>query len=111
MVDEDTDMMLSAAETRLRDLAPGGRQHGVGWVGHITVSAPTKELLERGTRVTADAAVEAGIDRLRWLDTYQAGAAACTWPVARGMAPIAAPLGATLLSWASGSQKTKEPAA
>lgn len=111
MVDEDTDMMLSAAETRLRDLAPGGRQHGVGWVGHITVSAPTKELLERGTRVIADAAVEAGIDRLRWLDTYQAGAAACTWPVARGMAPIAAPLGATLLSWASGSQKTKEPAA
>lgn len=108
--DEDTDMMLSAAETRLRDLAPGGRQHGVGWVGHITVSAPTKEQLERGTRVIADAATEAGIDRLHWLDTYQAGAAACTWPLARGMAAIAPPLGASLLSLAAGSS-TKEPAA
>lgn len=106
--DDDTDMMLSAAETRLRDLSPGGRQHGVGWVGHITVSAPTKARLDRGARVIADAAVEAGIERLRWLDTYQAGAAACTWPLARGMAPIAAPLGATLLSLAAGGSKTTE---
>ena len=74
------------------------------------VSAPTKEQLERGTRVIADAATEAGIDRLHWLDTYQAGAAACTWPLARGMAAIAPPLGASLLSLAAGSS-TKEPAA
>jgi len=57
----------------------------------------------------ADAAVEAGIERLHWLDTYQAGAAACTWPLARGMAPVAAPLGSSLMSLAAGREKQETP--
>ena len=105
LADDDAAMMMSAAETRLSDLSPGSRQHGVAWVGHVTVSAPSKEELTRGCRVLADAAVEAGIERLRWLDTYQAGAAACTWPLARGMAPVAPPLGSAMMAMAAGKEK------
>ncbi|MEO8224067.1 MAG: hypothetical protein ABI661_04625 [Gammaproteobacteria bacterium] len=80
---------LVAARGRLADLRPGSGHHGAGWVGHLTISAPTRgDLLDATTKIT-EAAGNAGISSLEWLDTQQSAAMACTWPLARGMAPVA----------------------
>ena len=51
----------------------------------------------------AEAAGNAGITALGWLDTQQAAAQACTWPIGRGMKPIGASLGGWLRTTAAGS--------
>jgi hypothetical protein len=85
LTDDELAVAAAAARARVADLAPGSGQHGLNWVAHLSVSAPDRPgLIEACARIT-DAAAEAGITRLDWLDTAQGPAAACTWPLARGM--------------------------
>jgi hypothetical protein len=86
MVDDETELALSAANRRMADLRDGGGHHGGHWAAWITVSARThQELVTACTVIEAAAADEAGINRLDWLDTIQSGAQATTWPLGRGM--------------------------
>ncbi|GAA1628367.1 hypothetical protein [Georgenia ruanii] len=90
LLDDESEASLSAAQRRLEDLRPGTQHHGAEWLGHLTVSAPSREELAQAVRlVTATAERGLGIERLEWLDTYQAAASGCTWPIVRGMRPPA----------------------
>ncbi|WP_380169771.1 SCO6880 family protein [Jannaschia sp. R86511] len=86
MTDADAEVRLEAAARRVRDLTAGGGHHGASWAGHVTISARSREELAQASRRVVEAAGEAGIDRVRWLDTQQAAAQACTWPFTRAMA-------------------------
>ena len=100
---EELTVGLSAARARLEDLRPGSGHHGAGWAGHLTVSAPSREELVDATTKITEAAGNAGIAALEWLDTQQAAAAACTWPLARGMQPIGKSAGSRLRGVLAGS--------
>jgi hypothetical protein len=86
MVDDETELALSASQRRVADLQSGGGHHGAYWASWITVSAVGDDNLGAacGT-VEAAAADECGINRLDWFDTIQSAAHACTWPLGRGM--------------------------
>jgi len=88
LTSDELEAGLAAARGRLGDLSPGSGHHGAGWVGHVTITARSREELVDATAKITEAANDAGITALAWLDTYQAAASACTWPLARGMRPI-----------------------
>ncbi|KFU75653.1 hypothetical protein SAMN04489729_7037 [Amycolatopsis lurida] len=84
--DGTDEMLLSASQRRLADLAPGGGHHGVNWTMSLSVTAAdTGELARASTRV-ANAAANCAIGRLEWQDTWHDAAAIATYPLARGMA-------------------------
>ena len=88
LVGDELEAGLAAAKGRLADLAPGSGYQGAGWVGHLTISARTRDDLVDATAKITEAAGNAGITALEWCDTQQAAASACTWPLARGMRPL-----------------------
>jgi hypothetical protein len=90
LTSEELAVALKAARSRLDDLRPGSGHHGAGWAGHVTISARSREALIDATAKITEAAANAGVSGLDWLDTQQSAAAACTWPIARGMRPIQA---------------------
>lgn len=94
---------LTAARSRLEDLRPGSGHHGAGWAGHVTISARTRDELVDATAKITEAAGNAGISSLDWLDTQQAAASACTWPLARGMRPVNGSTGSTVRRMLAGS--------
>lgn len=77
-----------ASSARVQDLEPGRGTEGLGWAMHVTVSARSVDALRGSCAHMESAARRSGIDHLYWLDTQQAAAQACTWPVARGMRPM-----------------------
>ncbi|MCK6210563.1 hypothetical protein KZX45_08405 [Georgenia sp. EYE_87] len=86
LLDEENELRLSAAQRRAADLRPGQHNAGVEWAGYLTISARTREELGRAARhAAAIAERDLGIERLEWLDTYQAAASGCTWPIVRGI--------------------------
>lgn len=88
LTDDELQVALAAAKGRLEDLRPGSGHHGVGWCGHLTISAQSRNDLVDAVAKISEAANNAGIAWLDWLDTQQAAAMACTWPLARGMRPV-----------------------
>ncbi len=87
-VDGDNETAIDAAQVRITDLRAGSQHHGIEWVGYITVSARSRDQLAVACRELVEVADgEAGIERLDWLDSYQAAASGTTWPLARGLAP------------------------
>lgn len=88
LTSEELTAGLTAARARLDDLRPGSGHHGAGWAGHLTISTRSREALIDATAKITEAAGNAGVSSLQWLDTQQAAAAACTWPIARGMRPV-----------------------
>ncbi len=82
---DDLGEQLGGAQRRLRDLRGGTHHQGAEWVGHLTISARTRDGLSRAVAIITEAADRAGISSLEWLDTFQSAASAYTWPVARGM--------------------------
>lgn len=86
LANSDTDVTLQAAQARGADLRPGSGQHGVNWIGHITISARTQAELTEGSRQLEETAANgAGIEKLEWLDSYQSAASGTTWPIGRGL--------------------------
>lgn len=85
IVDDDAELALSAAIRRFEDLREGGGHHGAVWAGFMTISARQKDELLAACSLIEEAADEAGISRLEWLDTLQSAAQATTWPLARGL--------------------------
>jgi hypothetical protein len=86
IVDDETELALSAASRRMADLRDGVGHHGAHWAAFLTVSARTHaELVTACAVIEAAAADDAGINRLDWLDTVQSAAQATTWPLGRGM--------------------------
>lgn len=94
---------LTAARGRLEDLRPGSGHHGAGWAAHVTISAPTREdLIDAAAKIT-EAAGNAGVSSLTWLDTQQAAAMASTWPITRGMRPVERSTASTLRAVLAGA--------
>ncbi len=87
LVDDEDAVTLTAAQRRRADLRPGQPHHGAEWVGYVTLSARSREELRRAVRVVRDRFATALGARVEWLDTYQAAAMGCTWPLARGIRP------------------------
>lgn len=87
LVDDQSELALSAAVRRFQDLREGGGHHGAVWKQFLTISARTMDELVSAGSLVEDAADEAGISRLRWMDTQHSAAMATTWPLARGMEP------------------------
>ena len=84
---DDTDVHMTAARRRQMDLVSGSQHHGASWVGFITISVPTRDLLARASRQLEETcSTGLGIERLDWLDSYQAAASGTTWPLGRGLA-------------------------
>lgn len=103
LTSEELTVGLAAAQARLHDLSPGSGHHGAGWSGHLTISARSREDLIDATAKITEAAGNAGIASLQWLDTQQAAAAACTWPLARGMHPVQPSTSSTLRALLAGT--------
>lgn len=87
LVDDQSELALSAAVRRFQDLREGGGHHGAVWKQFLTISARSTDELVSACSLVEDAADESGISRLRWMDTLHSAAMATTWPLARGMAP------------------------
>lgn len=85
LVDDEDSVTLTAAQRRRADLRPGQPHHGAEWVGYVTLSARSREELRRAVRVVRDRFATSLGCKLEWLDTYQAAAMGCTWPLARGI--------------------------
>jgi hypothetical protein len=98
MVDDETELALSASHRRVTDLQSGGGHHGAYWAAFITVSATSpQELSTACGTVEAAAADGCGINRLDWFDTMQSAAQALTWPVGRGMSTPRKTMGTKVL--------------
>ena len=112
LVDPGTDVNLRSARARGTDLMPGSGQHGVNWVGFITISAKTqKDMTKASRRLTETAANSAGIQKLAWLDTYQSAASGTTWPIFRGLKPAKPTTGAKLMNRLAGKVDKEEKVA
>ena len=110
LVDPATDVNLASARARGADLMPGTGQHGVNWVGFITISARTQAgLTDAARRLEESAGTAAGIGKLEWLDTYQSAASGTTWPIYRGTKPATPTLGARMMDQLAGrGEKRRE---
>lgn len=93
-----------AAQHRYRDLLPGTGFHGCNWVGYITISAADERDLMDACDHIAEAALEAGITKLEWLDVRQSAAHAFTWPVGRGIKPSASSISERVQQFAAGKE-------
>ena len=112
LVDPATDVNLKSARARGADLMPGTGQHGVNWVGFITISAQTQAgLTEAARRLEETAGQSAGIQKLEWLDSYQSAASGATWPIYRGTRPATPTLGAKMMNQLAGRGEKEEKVA
>ncbi len=89
IVDDGAELALSAANRRATDLKDGTGHHGANWVAFLQVSAGDVAALTHACGVVEEAADQAGITRLDWLDTRQSAAHSTTWPLGRGIRPPA----------------------
>ena len=88
MADDETSTAARAASQRVRDLSAGSHHHGVEWAGFITVTARSRDELQIACRrLTETCSASLGIERMTWLDSYQAAASGTTWPIGRGLRP------------------------
>lgn len=87
IVDDEAALALSAANRRAADLSDGSGHHGAKWVAYLQVSVPDENLLPGVCGVIEEAADNAGVTRLDWLDTLQSSAHGTTWLFARGLNP------------------------
>jgi hypothetical protein len=85
--DEDARVRLRTVRARLVDLDPGSGHQGAGWAMHLTISARTRQDLAEASQRVEEAADDAGITGLDWLDAHQSAALGFTWPIA-GLAPM-----------------------
>jgi hypothetical protein len=84
--DDGTKVRLSAAKARKYDLRPNSGHHGAEWIGHITISARSRDELALAVDLITEACdTGLGVERLEWLDTMQPAASGCTWPIGRGL--------------------------
>lgn len=103
LLSDETSSNLTAAQLRAKDLGHGSPHHGVDWVGFITISQTSRDGLMRASKALEDTcATGLGIDRLDWLDSYQAAASGTTWPIGRGLAPAAPSLTTRLVGRLAG---------
>jgi len=100
---DDTEAAMSAANRRRSDLVSGSHHHGAAWLGYVTISVRGREELARASRQLEDTcSTSLGIERLDWLDSYQAAASGTTWPIGRGIAPGRRSLSARMYSRLAG---------
>lgn len=112
LVDPATDVNLRAAQARGEDLKPGSGQHGVNFVGYVTISARSESQLTEASRRMESAAKEgAGIQRLEWLDSYQSAASGLTWPIGRGLREGRITLGGRFMNRLAGNVEKEEKVA
>jgi hypothetical protein len=74
-------VMLDASTRRLLDLAPGSGHAGAQWAMFIAVQAPSKDVLDDACRGLNEAAADASITQLDWLEHEQDLA----WPAMLGL--------------------------
>ena len=103
---DDTDVAMSAARRRQRDLVSGSHHHGASWIGYVTISATTRDELAQSSRQLEETcAGSLGIDRLDWMDSYQSAASGTTWPIGRGLAGERSSLSARMYARLAGKSE------
>jgi len=103
---DDTDVAMSAARRRQRDLVSGSHHHGASWIGYVTISTTTRDELARSSRQLEETcAGSLGIDRLDWMDSYQSAASGTTWPIGRGLAGERSSLSARMYARLAGKSE------
>jgi len=85
VTDGSEDEQLTASSQRLRDLRPGTGHQGADWGMVLTVTARSADALATACRQVEDAAQEARITRLRWLDGDQQAGLVASLPLGRGL--------------------------
>lgn len=111
IADPLTDANLRGATARGADLQPGTGHHGSNWVGFITISEQDETaLLQAARRLEQSARTSAGIQKLEWLNSYQAAAMGTTWPIARGLKPARTTMGARMMDTLAGRGEKEEKA-
>ncbi|MGC5168696.1 SCO6880 family protein [Luteimicrobium sp. DT211] len=83
--DGSEDDQLTASQQRLADLKPSTGVHGANWAMSVTVTARDQKGLAAAVRQLEDAADEANITSLYWLDGKHAAGLITSLPLARGM--------------------------
>jgi hypothetical protein len=103
---DETGANLSAARRRALDLAHGSPHHGGAWVGYVTISERGRDALMRASRALEETcATGLGIERLEWLDSYQAAASGTTWPIGRGLTPGRSSFGSRFINALAGKSE------
>ncbi len=103
---DENGVALSAATRRSHDLVAGSQHHGAAWVGFVTISARTREGLAQSSRQLEETcSTGLGIERLDWLDSYQAAASGTTWPIARGLASTSSSFSARVYTRLAGKSE------
>jgi hypothetical protein len=93
LTNDETDTNMTAARRRTADLSAGSHHHGATWVGYVTISERGRSGLMRASRRLEDTChTGLGIERVEWLDSYQAAASGTTWPLARGHTTTSTPM-------------------
>ncbi|MBT2486936.1 MULTISPECIES: hypothetical protein [unclassified Microbacterium] len=89
LADDTTAVAATAAAQRIADFRPGTGHEGDYWVGYLTITETSRDRLAQACRTTESVChSKAGIERIEWLDSYQAAAAGTTWPIGRGIRMI-----------------------
>lgn len=100
---DEGSVKVDAARRRRNDLAEGSGHHGTNWVGFVTITAESRELLAAGSRELAELCANGvGIHKLEWLDSYQPAASGTTWPIGRGIRPHVPTFGAKTMRLIAG---------
>jgi hypothetical protein len=90
-VNDETDVAATAAAQRLADFRPGTGHEGDYWIGYLTITDTSRDKLAEACRLVESVChSKSGIERIEWLDSYQAAASGTTWPIGRGTRPLAA---------------------
>lgn len=84
---DETEVSLTAAQRRKRNLRPGTGHHGATWAGFVTITVPAGSSVPLAASAVEEAADACGINRLAWCDKWQAAAQCRTWPMARALPP------------------------
>lgn len=83
--DGSEEEQLNASTQRLRDLRPGTGHQGADWAMVITIGSPSVEELSIACQQVEDAAEEAHITHLRWLDGDHPAGLVASLPLGRGL--------------------------
>ncbi|MFE6229401.1 hypothetical protein [Cellulosimicrobium sp. NPDC057862] len=104
MANDEVSTSARAASQRVQDLSHGSPHHGIEWAGFITLTARSRSELQLACRRLAETcSASLGVERLTWLDSFQAAASGTTWPIGRGLRPTRDPMSARFYNSLAGA--------
>lgn len=109
LADDTTQVAATAAAQRIADFRPGTGHEGDYWIGYLTITETSRDRLAQACRLTESIChSKTGIERIEWLDSYQAAAAGTTWPIGRGIRTMRSSTSAKLYRRLAGRSQKDE---